>query len=167
MCRLGAADAVPRPVVAARSTVGGAPAGLSARPSIRWRDPILASSSPPSSAPASPTMLARYTRSSTAPAEKPRTALVSSSSCSPIVPRRPPWPHGLCSGRYLAPRRVSPQPVRRCRRRDHSAQAAQARRAGAHQRAPHPLRHRLGMSNKDEFELAHTPSARFPAPPEP
>ena len=45
----------------------------------------------------------------------------------------------------LAPRRPAPQPVRRCRRRHHSAQAAQARRTGAHQRAPHSLRHRFGM----------------------
>ena len=38
---------------------------------------------------------------------------------------------------------------------DNSAQAAEARGAGANQCAPHPLRHRLGMTNKDEFELAH------------
>ena len=56
----------------ARSTVGAAPAGLSARPNIRCRAPILASSSPPSSVVASPTTRAPSTRSSIAPARVQR-----------------------------------------------------------------------------------------------
>jgi hypothetical protein len=44
--------------------------------------------------------------------------------------------HGLCSRRYLAPRRSAPRTVRRCRRRDHFAIAS-------------------GCPNKDEFELAY------------
>ena len=70
--------------------------------------------------------------------------------------------HGLCSRRYLAPRRSAPQPVRRCRRRDHSAQAAEARGAGANQCAPHPLRHRLGMPEQGRVRTRpHLPSARL------
>ena len=52
--------------------------------------PILASSSPRSSGPVSPTTRVLSIRISTAPAERPRTALASSSSCSPIAPRPPP-----------------------------------------------------------------------------
>ena len=67
-------------------------------------------------------------------------ASASSSNCLPIGHRPPPCGpiscvtrfsrHGLCSGRQLAPRRPAPYSVRRCRRRDHPAQAAQARRSG-------------------------------------
>ena len=57
---------------------------------------------------------------------------------------------------------VSPSPVRRCRRRDHSPQAAQARGAGAHQRAPHPLRHHLRMSEQGRVRTRpHLSSARL------
>ena len=63
---------------------------------------------------------------------------------APVVLR-----HGLCSRRHPAPRRPAPQPVRRRCCGDHSPQAAQARGAGAKERAPHPLRHRLGMPEQD------------------
>jgi hypothetical protein len=51
-------------------------------------------------------------------------------------------------------------PVRRCRRRDHSPQVAEARGAGANQCAPHPLRHRLGMPEQGRVRTRpHLPSA--------
>src|SRR5208283_3617600 len=42
--------------------------------------------------------------------------------------------------------RPASYPVRRCRGADHPSQAAPARRSSAHQRTPHLLRHRLGLS---------------------
>src|SRR6185436_14049780 len=69
---------------------GAAPAASSARLSTRWRAAIHVSSSPRSSARVSLTMRAPSTRISIVPAVKLRTASASSSSYSPIAPRRPP-----------------------------------------------------------------------------
>jgi hypothetical protein len=53
--------------------------------------------------------------------------------------------NGLRARRHLAPRRPAPYSVRRCRGRDHPPQALEARRSGAHQRAPHSLRSRIRL----------------------
>ena len=67
--------------------------------------------------------------------------------------------HGLCSGRQLAPRRPAPYSVRRCRRRDHPAQAAQARRSGPQQRAPPSLRARIRLPEQDRIRNGLSVSA--------
>ena len=53
--------------------------------------------------------------------------------------------HGLCAGRHVTPCRSALYPVRRCLGADHSSQAPQAWRSGAHQCTTHPLRDRLGL----------------------
>jgi len=67
--------------------------------------------------------------------------------------------HGLCSGRQLAPCRPAPHSVRRCRRRDHPAQAAQARRSGPQQRAPPSLRARIRLPEQDRIRNGLSVSA--------
>ena len=64
--------------------------------------------------------------------------------------------HGLCSGRQLAPRRPAPYSVRRCRRRDHPALAARARRSGLH---PAACAHSLHFAcNSHQAAVARTRS---------
>ena len=129
------------------------------------------SSASPSSVAASPTMRARPLREALLrPRRWRRTALASSSSCSPIAPRRPPWPPISCACRSrpwpmfwsipcaasVCAMASSPMPPR------HSPQAAQAPGAVAHQRAPHPLRHHLRMSEQGRVRTRpHLSSARL------
>ena len=147
----------------ARAAAGAANGALLARPSTRWTVPILALSSARSNMPAWP-ILVLCMRICIVPGARRRIALASSSNCSPIAPRLPPWRPISCacgsrrwptcwSTRYAAS--VCALPSSPKLDPDHSSQAPEARCAGAHQRAAYSLRHGLGMPNKVEFELAH------------
>ena len=122
---------------------------VSARPSIRRTVPIRASLSPPRR----PDRLrcAHSLRDSTVPAARPSTASASNSSCLPIARSCRRWLQwaapvvlgdGVRSRRAPAPCRPAPSQVADAAGRPF-ASAPEARRTGAHQRAPHRLRHRL------------------------
>ena len=147
-------------------------AGLSARPSRRSRAPILASSSPRSSAAASPTMRVPSTSKLIAPAERPRTQ---SRAVRAVRHRRLVGHHAgqsatphvvLGHGHVLVDtlRRVGLRHsrVRRMPPSRQSAQAAEARGAGANQRALIDLRHRLGTP--EQGRVRNSPTSTFSAP---
>ena len=138
-----------------RSTAGAASAGSSPRPNGPAARPIRALSSPRWRARS--TRPATSTRSSTAPAARWKTASRNASStCSADRTSAKTmranqlrlWFASMAYVLVCALRRIglAPHPVRPRHLRHDPPQAAEDRRAGAHQRAPHQARHALGLS---------------------